>query len=52
LAVPQGILLAAETMAKQKRKLTAKQKAEKARLRQEYEWIFVNNSKQFEVAGH
>lgn len=28
-------------MAKQKRKLTANQKAEKARLRQEYMWIFV-----------
>lgn len=28
-------------MAKQKRKLTAQQKAEKARLRQEYMWIFV-----------
>jgi len=28
-------------MARQKRKLTAKQKAEKARLRQEYMWIFV-----------
>lgn len=28
-------------MAKQKRKLTAKQKAEKARRRQEYMWIFV-----------
>ena len=28
-------------MAKQKRKLSAKQKAEKARLRQEYMWIFV-----------
>ncbi len=28
-------------MAKQKRKLTAAQKAEKARIRQEYMWIFV-----------
>lgn len=28
-------------MAKQKRKLSAKQKADKARLRQEYMWIFV-----------
>jgi hypothetical protein len=28
-------------MARQKRKLSAKQKAEKARLRQEYMWIFV-----------
>jgi len=42
LTVPQGILLPAETMAKQKRKLTAKQKAEKARLRREYEWIFIH----------
>jgi hypothetical protein len=29
-------------MAKQKRKLTARQKAGKARLRQEFEWIFIN----------
>ena len=29
-------------MGKQKRKLSAKQKAEKARRRLEYEWIFIN----------
>lgn len=29
-------------MAKSKKKLSAKQKAEKARLRREYEWIFIN----------
>ena len=29
-------------MAKQKRILTEKQKAEKTRLRQEYEWVFIN----------
>ena len=33
--------LGGKPVAKQKRKLTAAQKAEKARLRQEYMWIFV-----------
>jgi len=29
-------------MAKPKKKLTAKQKSEKARLRKEYKWLFLN----------
>lgn len=37
-----GNLLLAGLMAKPKKKLTTKQKAEKARLREEFMWVFLN----------